>query len=120
MRRLFFLMLATMAAGRSLAEPYGMTLADFQAAGRARLMQADRDHDGRISRAEWAAPPWAAASPKRHPGKVFDRLDTDRDGALDRAELDTLLARRFARMEANRDGVLTAEERGAIRGRPED
>jgi hypothetical protein len=56
---------------RTRAQAGGMTLADFQTAGRTRLMQAD----------------------------------ANRDGALDKGEIDTLLARRFARMDANGDGT---------------
>lgn len=120
MRTIFILILGSAIAGPALAQAGGMTLADFQSAGRTRLMQADANGDGRIAKAEWTARPRPAANAKADPGRLFDRLDANRDGALDQAELDTLLARRFARMDANGDGALTAEERRAARGRSGD
>jgi len=118
MRRLLILMLGMGVAGPAFAQAGGMTLTDFQTAGRTRLTQADANGDGRIAKAEWTARPRANA--KADPARMFDRLDANRDGALDQGEFDTLLARRFARMDANGDGTLTPEERRAARGRAND
>ncbi|MBV2149867.1 signal transduction protein [Sphingobium sp. AS12] len=120
MRMFFILMLGATIAGPARAQTGGMALADFQSAGRARLMQADTNGDGRIARAEWTARPRGATNAKGDPARMFDRLDTNKDGALDQGEIDALLAHRFARMDANRDGTLTAEERQAARGRAND
>ena len=81
-------------AGPALAQAGGMALGDFQATARTRLLQADTSGDGRITKAEWVARPRPAANAKADPARMFDRLDANRDGALDQAELDTLLARR--------------------------
>ncbi|WP_310098639.1 hypothetical protein [Sphingomonas sp. BE138] len=109
--------LATPAA----AAPQGVDLATFQAAARTRLLQADTNGDGRLAKAEWTARRQAAgAEVKGDPAKMFDRIDANRDGALDTAELDALLARRFVRMDADKDGLLTADERRAVRGRVGD
>lgn len=120
MLRIFILVMATMAVGPAFAQAGGMSLADFQKAGRTRLMQADSDRDGRIAKAEWTARPHAGANAKADPGTLFDRLDTNHDGALGQAELDTLLARRFERIDADGDGTMTAKERRAARERVDD
>jgi hypothetical protein len=111
------MMLATAAA----AAPQGVDLAQFQAAERLRLLQADANGDGRLAKAEWTARRQAAGTEARgDPGKMFDRIDANRDGALDSSELDALLVRRFARMDADKNGLLTADERRAARGRMND
>jgi hypothetical protein len=115
-----------------LAADQGESLADFQAAARQRLMQADTDHDGKLSQSEFAAGmaalragegrsdrPDGARSPGggggRDPSRMFKMLDSNGDGFLDAAEIDAMSARRFARMDANGDGKVTAEEREAGR-----
>ena len=122
MRMLWFLMVGCVTvATPALGASGGMALADFQSAGRTRLMRADTDGDGRVSKAEWTARRQSAATaPKGDPARMFDRIDANRDGALDRGEIDGLLARRFARMDADHDGMLTAAERQASRGRVAD
>lgn len=101
----------------ALAAGEGMSLADFQAAGRQRILRADANRDGRISKEEWAA---ARKNAKRDPARLFGRLDANGDGQLDASELDALLARRFQRLDANGDGVLTQEERQAGRKAADD
>jgi Ca2+-binding EF-hand superfamily protein len=98
----------------------------FAAHARDRMMALDTDHDGRISKDEFAARAAmmmqrrggqdVAPGAKPHDGaRMFDRLDTNRDGYLDANEINAMLARRFARMDANHDGVLTPDERHAMR-----
>ena len=41
--------------------------------------------------------------------------DTDQDGAITRAEFDSAIATRFARVDADGNGAITAEERQAAR-----
>ncbi|MEY3259242.1 MAG: hypothetical protein RIT46_71 [Pseudomonadota bacterium] len=43
-------------------------------------------------------------------GMMFDMLDANDDGALAKAELDRMTAKRFKRMDKNSDNVLTGDE----------
>ncbi|QJU58964.1 signal transduction protein [Sphingomonas sp. AP4-R1] len=98
----------------------GMSLADFQSAGRSRMMALDVDGDGKISAKEFAARPGAAKAKGRmakFADRMFDRLDTNKDGALDKGEIDAMLATRFQRMDTDKDGILSAAEREAARER---
>lgn len=98
----------------------GMTLGQFQSAGRQRLMALDGDGDGRISAKEYAARPNAAQATGRRAkmaDRIFARLDTNKDGALDKGEIDAMLAKRFERMDTDKDGTLSAAERTAARDR---
>lgn len=49
-------------------------------------------------------------------GKRFARIDANRDGRVSLAEVLTVRARAFERIDANRDGRVTREERRAARG----
>jgi hypothetical protein len=92
--------------------PGGMTLQEFVARGERRMMAADTDGDGKISRAEFMA---SAKSGREDPAKRFARWDRNGDGALDKAEIEAMLTKRFRHMDANGDGVLTPDERAAAR-----
>lgn len=95
-------------------EPKGarsVTLTDFQAKHRAKLMAVDQDRDGRLSAAEWATRPAKMKDPQRG----FLRLDTNGDGYLDAAEIDARLGKRFAKLDANGDGSVSRDERMAQR-----
>jgi EF hand len=115
----------------------GIALRQFQDDRVARMMAADTDHDGLISKAEWTArlaerqPPTLGgmggrgtpADAREHhfsPDAMFDRLDANHDGYLDRDEIAASAAQRFARMDRNSDGVLTPDEmpRWGDRGGP--
>jgi len=118
-----------------------VTLAQFQAQQESRMMAADTDGDGRISLAEWTA----AMNARRgggngggggggggghhggghdhggggggfDPSRMFDRIDANHDGVLDKSEIDAAAAERFRRMDTNGDGVITADERAAQHG----
>jgi hypothetical protein len=98
----------------------GMTLAQFQSAARQRMMALDVDGDGKISEKEFAARPGAAKATGRRAkmaDRIFDRLDANKDGALDKGEIDAMLAKRFERMDTDKDGTLSAAERAAARDR---
>jgi len=111
----------------------GVSFDAWATRARDRMMALDANHDGKISKDEFAAragmmggrPGADSASPASPPAagqdagrgsRMFDRFDANQDGFLDTAEVNAILARRFARMDANHDGVLTADERQAMRG----
>lgn len=104
-----------------------VTLAQFEAQQESRMMAADTNGDGRISLAEWTA----AMNARRagggghdhggsgsgfDPSRMFDRMDANHDGMLDKSEIDAAAAERFRRMDTNGDGVITPDERAAQRG----
>jgi Ca2+-binding EF-hand superfamily protein len=88
----------------------GLTLEKFEARREKTFMQADTDNDGKVSLAEWTAFQTARKA-KGDPAKSFARIDTNKDGFIDKDELDTFLAKRFAKLDTNGDGVLGADER---------
>lgn len=49
--------------------------------------------------------------------RVFDRVDTNGDGTIDRDELQAAMAQRFARLDGNGDGYLDRAEIEAARER---
>ena len=105
-----------------------ITLADYQARFRDRILQADTDHDGRVSLAEWTAYRTERSGGGEggegrrggagfgDPTRQFQMMDANHDGYVTAAEIDAASAERFARMDANHDGVLTPDERPAMRG----
>ncbi|GAB1406992.1 hypothetical protein MASR1M8_09110 [Thermomonas brevis] len=76
------------------------------------MMHLDTDGDGRISRAE------AQAAASRF-AERFDAMDANKDGYLDRSDMQARMAERraafFAAADANKDGVLSREEFAAHR-----
>jgi hypothetical protein len=91
----------------------GMSLDQFLSRQTSRIMAADTDGDGKVSRAEMAA----AAKNGRDPSRRFDAMDTNHDGMLDANEIRAALTRRFHRLDRNGDGMLTPDERMAGRTR---
>jgi len=121
--------LATAAAAQTPPAPAapagGISFDTWSAKARERLMALDTDHDGKISKQEFAArgamrggndasASGGGGAPKHDGSRMFDRFDTNHDGFLDATEINAVLARRFARMDGNRDGVLTPDERHAM------
>jgi hypothetical protein len=90
----------------------GVDLATFLARHRTRIMRADADHDGRVSRVEWAA--WWDARPGKgpyDPAGRFRAIDADGDGFLTAEESDATSSKRFARLDADHDGRVVRSER---------
>ena len=59
---------------------------------KSRIMQADTDHDGQMSRVEFM----------NAPSPLLERADADGDGRITRAEFDTALKNLRARLEAGK------------------
>lgn len=91
----------------------GMSLDQFVQRQTARIMAADTDGDGKVSRAELAA----TARNGRDPSRRFDAMDVNHDGYLDAEEIRTTLTRRFHRLDRNGDDLVTPDERMAGRAR---
>jgi hypothetical protein len=98
------------AAGTPAAAKPGLTLEKFEARREKAFMRADTDSDGKVSLAEWTAFQ-AARKAKGDAAKSFARMDANKDGFIDKSELDAFLAKRFARLDKNGDGTLGADER---------
>ncbi len=47
--------------------------------------------------------------------RMFERIDTDKDGQITAADMQAFAAARFTRIDANADGTITREERKAAR-----
>lgn len=60
--------------------------------------------------AEEAAMPARAERMKQHMGKMFEAIDTDKDGAVSEKEHVTFSTARFKEMDGNGDGKVTADE----------
>jgi len=131
---LLSLLLAVAPAGAQVPQPRrapptdgasaGLSLTAFSARQGRRLLARDTDGDGKVSKAEFFA--GGERGGKRagvDPAGRFAALDRNGDGAVDRSEMDGVAARRFARLDTDRNGVLTAAERTARRrnaGDPSD
>lgn len=65
-----------------------------------------------LSATALAAQPQSAAgnAPGRDPGKMIKQMDANGDGTVTRAEFEANARAMFARMDRNRDGVLSGEE----------
>jgi Ca2+-binding EF-hand superfamily protein len=93
-----------------------VTREEFTAQALDRFQQLDANRDGRV-----AADELQAARPQfggRRGGGRFAMLDADRNGSISRAEFDLRFAERLERLDANKDGTITVDERRAGRGRP--
>ncbi|RRH98808.1 acid-shock protein [Mesorhizobium tamadayense] len=97
------------AAAPSAAKP-GITLEKFEVRREKAFMRADTEGDGKVSLAEWTALQTQRKA-KGDPARSFARMDANKDGFVDKSELDPFLAKRFARLDKNGDGVLGADER---------
>jgi len=80
-----------------------VTLAESRAYARRTLGGGDSDGDGTISAAEMAR-----VDPRMR--TALSRADANGDGAIAAAEFEAHLARRFAALDANRDGGVTEAE----------
>lgn len=73
---------------------------------------ADANKDGALTREELAAAPKPGGKGfgGRHGGDMFGRLDDNRDGKVDRREVQKAAADMLQRLDTNKDGSLAADE----------
>ncbi|MCW5773695.1 MAG: EF-hand domain-containing protein [Rhodospirillaceae bacterium] len=81
------------------------------------LLIADANHDGVVTKEELAKAFAGRGATARD--RMFARLDADKDGKISAAEYQASGEQRFARLDRNKDGVITADEIGR-RGRHGD
>lgn len=110
---------AAMLARRDVDRDGVLSPAEAPARLAERFDQFDADRNGRLTAGELQAGRAAlrASGKVRPAGGERSRADADGDGAITRAEAEAEVRTRFARMDANRDGVLTQDERRAHRQR---
>ena len=83
--------------------------------------RADADRDGNISQAEFQAAPQRQrkeakqAGRRASGGRMFAAGDLDKDGRVSLSEVQQLALKRFDRLDRNRDGTVTPEERKQAR-----
>lgn len=97
--------LMTPLKARPLPEPPAATAKSRE---ERRFARADKDDDGRITRAELLQPR----------EKAFARLDTDGDGRLSFEEWAVKTSEKFAGADADRDGALTPKEYETTKPKP--
>jgi hypothetical protein len=88
-----------------------ITKAEFLADVDARFTKHDVNKDGKISKEE------RPGGGEGRGGRMINRLDTDKDGAISLDEQRAQATRRFDRLDTNGDGKLDQAERDAARER---
>ena len=98
-----------------------VTLAEFKKVqADSMLGRLDADKDGKITKAESKpiedlAARFGGAKAKARIAEMWSKGDTNKDGALTRAELDAGSKRRFDQGDTNHDGWLSKEELSTMR-----
>jgi Ca2+-binding EF-hand superfamily protein len=90
-----------------------LTIAEMQAKAAARFQENDSNGDGVLSSDEMVAAAVAKAGDRAEQAfaQLLEWRDSDGDGSLNQAELgDNRAERLFSRVDADNDGVVTAEE----------
>lgn len=93
-----------------------VTQQEYTAQALQRFQRLDGNRDGRITAEEMQARRGRMAA---RGGRRFANLDADGNGAISRGEFDRNFAERIGRLDVDRDGRITAEERQASRARRE-
>lgn len=100
-------------SGPSTAAPaQGVTSAQFIARHVDHFMAADKDGDGKVSLSELEA----SGRGKRKAAHLFQQMDANHDGFVDRNEAQAYFAQRFQHLDRNGDGVLEPNERHPAKG----
>lgn len=85
------------------------TRAEVEAKVKERFAAIDANKDGAVIQAEADAYRDAKRAEKR--GRMFESLDTDKNGQISRAEATGKALEMFDKADANKDGTVTPEER---------
>ena len=86
-----------------------ITFEEFSAAMKSRLGDADKDHDGKMSVAE-IAQQIEKMRTERMARRLVERFDSDGDGMLTSAEIDSRQRKIFALLDRNDDGKVVKQE----------
>ena len=96
-----------------------VTLDEYLAIEDDRFAGADSDQDGFVTVLELETA--MSGTAERRDGRMLDRLDTDKDGRVSRAEAEADAAerveRRFARLDKDKDGFITRAELSGAKDR---
>lgn len=91
-----------------------VTLEEFETSMKTRFDRMDANHDGRVSREEFYQ--YLKQRRKEHRQARLKMMDSNGDGQVSKDEFlayaNTKAAQRFARMDRNQDGILSADELG--------
>jgi Ca2+-binding EF-hand superfamily protein len=79
--------------------------AEFDAEGSKLFAKLDENGDGKIASNEMPQRHWA-----KFGGKMFDRIDADKDGNVTKAEFQAAGEKMFQRMDKNGDGIIEKDE----------
>ena len=100
-----------------------VTFEEFSAALKSRIGDADKDHDGKMTVAE-IAQEIERMRTERMARRIVERFDTDGDGMLTSAEIESRQKKMFALLDRNDDGKVEKGEmprdkfrHGNLRGR---
>jgi hypothetical protein len=86
-----------------------VTFDEFSAAMANRITEADADHDGKLTVAELAAEIEKMRA-QRMARRMIARFDTDGDGVLTKAEVESRQKKMFALLDRNDDGKIEKSE----------
>jgi Ca2+-binding EF-hand superfamily protein len=78
--------------------------AEFDTESTALFKRLDKNSDGKIASDEVPARHWGGKGPR------FGMMDTDKDGKVTKAEFTAAEDKMFSKLDANGDGVITADE----------
>ena len=100
-----------------------VTFEEFSAALQSRIGDADKDHDGKMTVGEIASEIERMRT-ERMAKRIVERFDTDGDGMLTSAEIESREKKMFALLDRNDDGKVVKDEmprgkfrHGNLRGR---
>lgn len=87
--------------------------AEFKAARAEMFKRMDKDGDGKIAKADFPAAMEQTHADRRTEmeNRMFERLDTNKDGVLTADEFTAGAGKGFERLDRNKDGKLTPEDR---------